>query len=175
LDAAGNLFDLSQKTNFSVESLSALKNAAETSGSSIESISTALGIFQKNQEAANQGNKKLSETFQRLNIDTHSNEQGLRDAFKALSDMTEGEQQTALAMEIFGKSGKDVLGVIKETNGNLDEAIAKYKEMGTLISTETAKAADDLGDSLTSAGQKAKAFAGDLLTDSKARARKPFY
>lgn len=164
-DAAGELYDLSQKTNFSVETLSALKNAAETSGGSIQGISTALTIFQKNQEAANTGNKKLSDTFQRLKIDTHDNEAGLREAFKALSDMKDGEEQTALAMELFGRSGKDVLGVIKETNGDLDAAIAKYREMGSLISTETAKAADELGDALTQAGQSAKGLAGDLITE----------
>lgn len=164
LDAAGQLYDLSQKTNFSVETLSALKNAGETSGASIQSLSAALGIFDKNIVAAASGNTKLEATFKRLNISTTDNEQALRDAFRALMDMEGGAGQTAAAMELFGRSGKDVLAVIKETNGDLDVAIRKYKEMGTLISTETATAADELGDSLTALGQGAKGAAADLMT-----------
>lgn len=164
LDAAGQLFDLSQKTNFAVETLSALKNAGETSGTGIESLSAALGIFDKNIDKAASGNKELEATFQRLNISTTDNEQALRDAFRALSQMDEGAQQTAVAMELFGRSGKDVLGVIKETNGDLDKAIAKYREMGTLISTETARSADELGDSITALGQSVGALALNLVT-----------
>lgn len=164
LDAAGQLFDLSQKTNFAVETLSALKNAGETSGTGIESLSAALGIFDKNIDKAASGNKELEATFQRLNISTTDNEQALRDAFRALSQMDEGAQQTATAMELFGRSGKDVLGVIKETNGDLDKAIAKYREMGTLISTETARSADELGDSITALGQSVGALALNLVT-----------
>lgn len=164
LDAAGQLYDLSQKTNFSVETLSALKNAGETSGASIQSLSAALGIFDKNIVAAASGNDKLEATFKRLKISTTDNEQALRDAFRALMDMEGGAGQTAAAMELFGRSGKDVLAVIKETNGDLDVAIAKYREMGSLISTETATAADELGDSLTALGQGAKGAAADLMT-----------
>lgn len=163
LEAAAELHDLSQKTNFSVETLSALKNAGETSGASIASLSSALGIFDKNIVAAASGNKKLEATFAALKISTTDNEQALRDAFRALADMEGGANQTAAAMQLFGRSGKDVLSVIKETNGDLDAAIAKYKEMGTLISTETARDADELSDSLTELGQGAKAAALELV------------
>lgn len=163
-NAAGQLFDLSQKTNVSVETLSALKNAGQTSGVEIAGLSTALGILQKNMAAAHDPTSKQAELFKRLKIDIDDTEGALRTSFRALAAMGEGYRQTDAAMQLFGRSGKDVLAIIKETNGDLDGAIAKYKEMGTLISTETAKAADELGDSLTAMGQSAKATALELLT-----------
>lgn len=163
-NAAGELFDLSQKTNVSVETLSALKNAGQTSGVEIAGLSTALGILQKNMAAAHDPTSKQAELFKRLKIDIDDTEGALRTSFRALAAMGEGYRQTDAAMQLFGRSGKDVLAIIKETNGDLDGAIAKYKEMGTLISTETAKAADELGDSLTAMGQSAKATALELLT-----------
>lgn len=163
-NAAGQLFDLSQKTNVSVETLSALKNAGQTSGVEIAGLSAALGILQKNMAAAHDPTSKQAELFKRLKIDIDDTEGALRTSFRALQQLGPGWQQTDAAMQLFGRSGKDVLAIIKETNGDLDGAIAKYKEMGTLISTETAKAADELGDSLTAMGQAAKATALELLT-----------
>lgn len=151
---AADLHDLSKQTGFAVETLSALKIAADLSGSSIGSIGTALGIFEKNMIAAASGNKKMSAAFQALNIDTKDNELALRQAFAALSAMESGAGQTAAAMTLFGRSGKDVLGVIKETNGDLDKAIDKYRDLAILITTEDAKAADQFHDSLSMVGKQ---------------------
>ncbi|PYS48273.1 MAG: hypothetical protein DMF68_13590 [Acidobacteria bacterium] len=161
--AAAQLYDLHTKVNLSVETLSALKNAAETSGSSITNLSASLGIFDKNMEKAREGQKQMSALFKSLNVDTSDNEKALRQVFEVLSKMPESEEQTAIAMQLFGRSGKDVLGVLKEMHGDLDGAIEKYRQMGTLISTETAKAADEFRDSLKQTGQSALALGRDLL------------
>lgn len=158
-DTAAELFDLSKQTGFEVETLSALKNAADTSGSSIQGMSAALGIFQKNMIAAANGNEKLSATFKTLKIDTADNELALRQAFTALMKMEPGAQQTAAAMQLFGRSGKDVLGVLKEMEGDLDGAIEKFDKMGILINTETAEAADRFGDEMLTLGKQAGAMA----------------
>lgn len=158
-DAGDEIFDLTQKVNFSAETISALKNAGKTAGVEFGAVSAALGIFNKNIEAVNQGDKELSKTFRALKIDTRDNEAALRSAFKALIAVEDGAQQTALAMKVFGRSGKEVLGVIKDTNGDLDRAIEKYRELGTLITSETARAANEFSDKLALLEQKFDAVA----------------
>lgn len=158
-DAAAELHDLSQQTGFQVETLSALKNAADTSGSSIQGMSAALGIFQKNMISAANGNEKMSDTFKALKIDTADNELALRQAFAALMKLEPGALQTATAMQLFGRSGKDVLGVLKEMDGDLDGAIDKFDKMGVLIKTETAAAADRFGDEMLVLGKQIGAMA----------------
>lgn len=160
--AAADLKDLSDQTGIQVETLSTLSNIAETTGGSIGTISNSLVIFQKNQVAAEQGNKKLSATFQALNIDTKDNEKGLRDAFAALGKMEAGSQQTALAMQLFGRSGKEVLAIIRDTGGNLDQATEKFRGLNTLITTDMANAADEFHDQMTGAGQQAAALGRDV-------------
>lgn len=144
----GKLFDLSKQTNFSVETLSALSLAAKTSGGSIESVAASLGIFQANMVKASEGNKELAKTFRDLHVDTTDQEKALRQAMTALAAMGETEKQSAYAKQLFGRAGREVLGIIKETNGNLDEAIAKYKDMNLLVGDEAAAAADKFNDSL---------------------------
>lgn len=138
----GKLHDISQKSAFSVETLSALANAAETSGTSLENLVPSLIIFQKNIEASREGNEGLRKAFRSLDIDIKDNETALRSAFKTLASMPDGYNKTAAAMRIFGRSGKDLLGVIQETNGDLDAAMERYAALGILIGSDAAKAAD---------------------------------
>lgn len=146
--AGGELFDLSQKTGFAVETLSGLSIVAKTTGSDINGLSPSLVIFQKNMQAAGDATSRQGRLFRALSIDTRDNEKALRQAFAALGKMGEGSQQTALAMQLFGRSGKDVLAIIKETNGNLDQAIQKYDKMGLIIGTGAAAASDKFNDVL---------------------------
>lgn len=147
-EAGGELFDLSQKTNFGVKTLSGLSIVARTTGTDIKTLSTSLGLFQKNMDAANDVTSRQGELFRRLNIDTLDNEKALRQAFTQLDKLGDGAHQTAAAMQLFGRSGKDVLAIIKETNGDLDKAIARYDKMGLVISHGAAVASDKFNDTL---------------------------
>lgn len=147
-DTGGEVYDLSQKINFTAETISGLSVAAKLSGSDIGALSSSLGIFDKNIQLAKESDTKLAKQFRDFNVDIRDNETALRSVFRALAALPEGEKQVELAMLAFGRSGKDVLGIVKETNGDLDLAIAKYQRMGLVISTEAAKAADQFGDQL---------------------------
>jgi hypothetical protein len=63
--------------------------------------------------------------------------------------MPEGFEQTNAAAELFGaRGGKQILAILKETNGDLDGAIKRFREMGILIETDAARAADKFNDEL---------------------------
>jgi TP901 family phage tail tape measure protein len=158
----GEIYDLSQKVNFTAETLSSLKVAAELSGGSLQSLSTSLGIFDRNMEEAREGGNEMSRVFQRLKIDTIDNEKALRQAFTALAAMSGGAQQTALAMKLFGRSGKEVLGIVKETGGNVDDFIEKMRAMGLVVTASGAKKADEFGDKLTMVRNKLEAVARQI-------------
>jgi hypothetical protein len=156
------IFDLSQKINFSAETLSSLKIAAELSGGSLASLSTALGIFDRNMAEATDASTEMSRIFKVLNIDTMDNEKALRQAFTALGNMTSGSLQTATAMKIFGRSGKEVLGVIKETGGSVDDFIRRMEDLGLTITTSGSKKADKFGDDIRLLQLKLEAIARQI-------------
>lgn len=147
-DAGGELHDLSQKTNFAVETLSGLSIVAQTTGSDIKSVSNSLFIFQSNMVKAKDETSAMGKAFKSLKVDTEDQEKAFRQAIKSLYEMGETEEQSAKAKLLFGRAGKDVLAIIKETNGNLDQAIAKYDKMGLIISTSAASASDRFNDLL---------------------------
>jgi hypothetical protein len=145
---ASKFQDLSDKTNFQVETLQGLNVGAIKAGGNIEKLSAGLGIFDKNITQAYESDTKLAKQFKDFNIDVSNNEVALRQVLAALAAMPPGAKQTELAMLAFGKSGKDVVGVLKNLDGTLDEQIEKLRQMGFIMSKEDVKAAADFGDKI---------------------------
>ncbi len=139
VDAIG---DMAAKVNFSVRTLSGLETAIKASGGSIDGLATALGIFNQNLEKAAQGEERIKKLFDGLKISATDNELALRQVADVLVKLGGTSQQTALSMELFGRSGKDVLGIIKETGGDIDGFIKRMEALGIVIDEEGVKKAD---------------------------------
>lgn len=148
-DFRGKMFDLSQQTGVAVETLSALEIVAKTTGGSIDSIAQSLVIFQGHLDEAQDPMSKMGIKFKELGISITDTESAFSDALKVLSEMPVGFNQTNEAAELFGRrGGKQALAMLKEMDGDLPGTIAKLKELGLVISTEDAKAADEFNDQL---------------------------
>lgn len=144
----GALFDTSQQLGISTETLSALEILAKTTGSSLDGITASLGIFQKKLEEAQDPTSKEAQLLKELGVNADNTEEALRQTLTALAKMPEGFHQTATALEIFGRGGKSMLAILKEMDGDLNGAIAKFRELGLVVSQEDAKAADEFNDQL---------------------------
>lgn len=153
-EAGDQLYDLSQQTNFSVESLSALKNSAETSGSSLEKIVPSLAIFNKNLGATGEEGGKVNEVLSKLNVTATDQEGVFRQVFKALYDLRGTYQQNEYAQALFGRGAKDLLGIINQSEGSFDALIGRYRELDTLITTEAARDAQDYKDKMAEVRQQ---------------------
>jgi hypothetical protein len=156
---ASEIVNLSQKTNFTVGSVSALSIGAKLAGVEINSVSTSLTNFNKNLEEVAQGNKKVSATFNALKIDVSDQEKALSSAFKVLSQMPAGYQQTALAQKLFGESGEDMLAIIKKAGGNFETFKQHLRETGELLSEKDAIAAKQFTESLKTLESQAASVA----------------
>lgn len=158
IDRADELSKASQKIGISTESLSALEYAARLSDVSLQQLSTGVGKLSQNMVAAVSGNKQLSGAFDAIGVsvtDANGKLRGaddvlldLADVFKSLPD---GADQTALAMQLMGKSGRDMVPLL---NGG-SEAIAamtdEARALGLVVGAEFGKQAEAFNDSLTAA------------------------
>lgn len=162
----GKMFDLSQQTGVSVETLSTLEIVAKTTGSSIEGLSASLGIFQKNLEAAQDPTSKEAALLKTLGVETKNTEEAFRQSLAVLAKMPEGFHQTATALELFGRGGKAVLAILKEVDGDLDAATESFRKMGILISTDAAKAADKFNDQLALLGFQVRSITAVIAAEA---------
>lgn len=163
INQADRLDELSARLSISTVKLSEWSYAAKMSGTDIESLTGSLTKFSKNVTSALDSGSASGKLFKQLGIDVLDSEKRLRsvdsllpevaDKFKTLDNTT---LETALAMELFGKSGAEMLEFLNRGSSGLDELAAKARALGIVIQPEQAEAAakfkDEL-DNLTAAGQ----------------------
>lgn len=145
-----NLADASNRLGISVGALQSLQYAAKQSGVSVDTLNSSMKFLMKNISAAANGNGKLKEAFSQLQLDPKqlmsmsADKQftAVADAIRAIPNATE---QTALAMQILGRSGSEALSLIKEDIGGL---MKEFESFGGKLTDEQAKAVESYGDSL---------------------------
>jgi MFS family permease len=163
LDAGNEMFNLSQKTGVSVEALARFKKAASTSGTDVETVAKAITKLSKGMlEAAQTGKGPTASALQSLGVSATDASGKLRSADAVMLDiatrfkaMPDGAQKTALAMQLFGKSGAELVPML-----NLGgEAIDKMK---VKMTTAFAQKADEYSDKLTALGGKVGSLGADI-------------
>jgi hypothetical protein len=143
------LNDLSQKTGVSVEALSRFKKAASVSGTDLEGVSKSLVKLSKGMyETATTGKGPAAEAFKTLGISATDASGKLKSSDKVMLEvanrfksMPDGAEKTALALQLFGKAGADMIPMLNMGG----DAIEK---MSTKMTAAFAKKADDYSDKL---------------------------
>lgn len=153
-DTADNLRDLSIRSGASVESLSALGHAAKLAGSSTEEVAGSFRFMQRAIEGAGESAEK-ADAFRKLGVDLAAlRAQKPEEQFAALAAAITGvddpAKRVALALDVFGKSGTQLLPVLADVaSKGLKGVTAEAEKLGIVISTDTAEAADAFNDALT--------------------------
>jgi hypothetical protein len=149
IDAMEKLGERSQSVGVTTEALSALTFQAEQTGIAAEQLDT--GLTKLSSGLADMGKESTSATkaLQRLGVVAGtSTEDALTQIAAAFQDIPDGAEKTALAVDIFGKSGAKLIPMLNEGA----EGIAKFREeaerLGIVISEKDAQAAAELNDQL---------------------------
>jgi len=149
IDAADNLNDLSQRTGVGVEALSKFGAAANDSGSSVEEVGKAMSRLAKGVvDPASSASKALAGVGISA-VDAQGKVNSLDQIMLQISDvfakLPDGAQKAALAQELFGKSGVNLIPLLNQGS----EALSKYS---ATVSTELAQASDKFNDTINSIG-----------------------
>ena len=146
-DYAGQIKDLSDKTNLTTDTLQSLRLAATLSGQSFESISQTAVIFQRRMEEARTKGGELAETFKALGVNLSGPvDDAFRNTLEKLSGFKDSAEKTALTVDLFGRSGADLLPVIKQLDGQFSNLENRARELGIVLSKDAIEKADAFGD-----------------------------
>lgn len=155
-NAADKIAKLSQSTGVSVERLSALSHAADLSGVNIDTLGRSFGLLSKNMAIARDASDKTETAFEQLNIRILNNDGTLRSTNDVMNDvadrfrgMEDGAQKTALAMEIFGRSGAELIPLLNAGSDGLRAMEEEAHRLGLTFDEETAKQAERVNDNIT--------------------------
>ena len=149
MDFTGRVDDLRQITGLTNETIQSLQLGAQLAGQSFEAVSQTAVIFQRRLQEAQEGNKDLADTFRTLGIDLQGDvDTAFRQTLERLNGMSDGAQKTAVAIDLFGRSGAALLPVINQVGGSFDGLVQRAKELGIVLSEQDIKAANDFQDSI---------------------------
>lgn len=151
IDTADNLNDLSQRTGVSVENLSRFGAAAKDSGSSVEEVSKAMGKLARGVvDPASKANEALK-SIGISSTDAKGKIRGMDQIMLDLADkfqkMPNGAEKTALAMQLFGKAGANLIPMLNQGRPALEQYAAT-------IDTKMAQAADKFNDAINAVALK---------------------
>lgn len=161
-DFTGQISDLSAKTGIGTEALQKLKFAAEQNGGSLEQVTGAIMKLGANLAGGNESAVGALKALG-LSFDTIRGMEPDK-AFTTLADaiakVPDPMAQSKLAMDLFGKSGAELLPMMK---GNLSETAAEAQRLGIIMSEDAVAAGDEFGDSMSTLALVGKSLIAQVL------------
>jgi len=146
------LHDLSLKTGVSVKSLAGLKYAAEQNGASLGTVEMALKRTAMVMSDVKDGTGEATKTFGKLRLSLKdlqglNPEQQFLKIAGAIAEVPDPMQRAALAVDMFGRSGTDMLPMLSEGAAGLKKMVDEGVEYSGWTQ-EAANLADEFGDAL---------------------------
>ena len=151
---AGDTLDkMAGRTGVSVEALSELGFAAEQSGADLETLEAGLRKMQRSINDAAEGMQTAVDALAALGLSVQAlqdltPEQQFKLIADRLSKIEDPTTRAALAMELLGKSGTRLLPLLKDGAAGIEALQQQARDLGLTISTQSAKDAALLTDTL---------------------------
>ncbi len=150
------LKDMSDRTGLSTAALQEYGLAAQLAGSSQESLETGLKFLSRNSVEAAGGSKEMAKAFRDAGISLKDTAGRARPTEALLGDLADTMQRTedpgkrtALAMKLLGRSGAELVPLLKDGAAGLAAVRQEAIDLGGGLSEELVKNADELDDNLT--------------------------
>lgn len=154
IELADTMNKAAQSGGVTVEWLSGMKFAAELADVSFEEFTK--GVQKLSRSLLNAGEEKgATNALKQLGIAAKDSSGHLRSTEDVLPEIAEhfknlpdGATKTALAMELFGKAGARLVPLLNQGKEGLAETRKEAERLGQVMSTETARAAEEFNDNL---------------------------
>ncbi|WAC45575.1 hypothetical protein OU997_05230 [Pseudomonas sp. SL4(2022)] len=169
IDAADAAKKSASAVGLAIEEYTALQYAAKLAGVGTSELDASLSKFNRTIDAAAGGGKAQAEAFDRIGVSVldaggklKTSDQILAETADKFQSMPDGIQKSALAMELFGRSGAKLIPLLNGGSAGLEELRKEAEALGVVISTETAAQAEVFNDNISRLGE-ASAGAGNQI------------
>jgi uncharacterized phage infection (PIP) family protein YhgE len=155
IDSADAIRDLSIRTGVSTETLSAFGYAASQTGTDIDTLAKGMKVLAKNVADSLNPTSEQSKVFKALGIEVKDAQGNLRDIGDLIPEiadrfkvMEDGTTKAALAQALFGRAGLELTEFLNQGSSGLAEFTDRARELGIVLDSDTAAAADSFNDTL---------------------------
>jgi hypothetical protein len=169
INMGGKLNDLASRTGETAGNLAILQRAMENAGGSADAVGTVLNKMQRAIIEAGEEGNALADVFRDLGISVEdfkgkSPTEQLQMIAQALSKIEDPTKRSQLAMELLGKSGGELIPLLRAMGVELETA---RKQLGSYPKAidEANQALDTIGDNFGAIGKKGMEFATGLMVN----------
>lgn len=142
--SAGDTIDkMSQKIGISREAYQELDFVCSQSGTSVNTLQMGIKTLTNQMQSAQSGTKSAVEAFKTLGLSIYDTNGNLKDqetmmweAMSALQSMENQTEKAALANDLFGRSGSELMPLLNGASGSIEEMRQKAHELGLVMSDE---------------------------------------
>jgi hypothetical protein len=156
IDAADKIGKLSQQLGVSTRFLSEMEHAAKLSGVSLGEIEGGLRRLSRTASDAANGLSTANRAFGALGITVKNADGSLRDTESLMLDVAEafagiqdGAAKAAVAQELFGRSGAQLIPLLNRGRDGIAELREEAQRLGLSLSQEASDSAQRFNDNLT--------------------------
>jgi hypothetical protein len=159
---------LSQRVSVTAEEFQVLRHAMELGGSGASGIETAFRSLTRRVFDLQSGSTEGKDSLEALgltlaDLQNKTPMQQFKTVFTALGQIEDASTRSAVAQEMFGRSGLSLIPVLNATGGSLDSLADKMRRNGQLLSTEQIAKSAKFRDSLTDLNRTIQASLFDVL------------
>ena len=162
---ADEILTASTVTGLSTDTLQEYAYAAELIDTDLADVEKALGKNTKSMASAQAGSKAYAEAYQKLGVsvtdasgELRSSEDVFWDCIDALGNVENETEADAIAMQLFGKSARDLNPLIEAGSDGFRKFADEAHEAGAVLDSETLGSLGEVDDSFQRLEQQTGAF-----------------
>lgn len=156
LNYADNIGKVAQKVGMTTEELSGLNYAAKLSDVTLEQLQGSLGIMARKMGDSTESFKAFGVAVQNQDGTLRTSNQVLMDIADKFAAMPDGVGKSQWALELFGRSGLDLIPLLNGGSQAIAEATNQARMFGVVISEEASRGAEQFNDNITRLTQYAQ-------------------
>ena len=154
-DAGEEASKAAQKLGISVGALQRLETAAYLGDVSMESLQQSLGVLSRQLVSAKEGSADAAKALRKVGLDTRAFGGRLPTTTQALgaiadrfASMPDGVEKSALAMDLFGRAGRDMIPFLNKGSAEIAKAAAMADKYGTVLSDVDVQLSNEFNDTI---------------------------
>jgi len=160
-DVGDRIGKMAKRTGLSVEAVQSLGHAAERSGTDAETLEKGVRRMSRTVWDAERGLSTANDALGELGLSVAdlsglSPEKQFKAIADALSHVEDASRKSAVAQQIFGRSGTQLIPMLKDGRQGIEDLQQTFEDLGVTLSKEDVKVAEVFTDTL-----------GDLLVQFK--------
>ena len=165
IDAGDATKEFAQKTGIAAKDVAGLQLAFKQGGVEGDALTGSISKLSKQMVAGN-------DAFKQLGVETRNTDGTLRnvkdvlyDTAEAFSGIKDGAAKSALAQEVFGKSGAALIPTLNEGADGLREMADMAEKLGLVISEDVAEQSDKFNDTMQLISMSSQGLARQVIAE----------